>query len=82
MTSRCLYDHGNGQQNRDNESVRGVRLTDKNNVTLAGGGLYVTVGDPGSYAVTYHRAHATSGKEPISGIRDDDRIWLSAVKTF
>ncbi|MCZ5620953.1 hypothetical protein O5552_13440 [Escherichia coli] len=54
MTYRCLYDHGNGQQNRDNESVRGVRLTDKNNVTLAGGGLYVTVGDPGSYAVTYH----------------------------
>ncbi|MBM2915845.1 ShlB/FhaC/HecB family hemolysin secretion/activation protein, partial [Escherichia coli] len=47
VTAGVFYDHGNGQQNRDNESVRGVRLTDKNNVTLAGGGLYVTVGDPG-----------------------------------
>ncbi|SQP89488.1 ShlB/FhaC/HecB family hemolysin secretion/activation protein [Escherichia coli] len=82
VTAGVFYDHGNGQQNRDNESVRGVRLTDKNNVTLAGGGLYVTVGDPGSYAVTATWAHATSGREPISGIRDDDRIWLSAVKTF
>ncbi len=45
VTAGVFYDHGNGQQNRDNESVRGVRLTDKNNVTLAGGGLYVTVGD-------------------------------------
>ena len=82
VTSGVFYDHGNGQQNRDNATASGIRLTDKNEVNLGGGGLYATVGDPGNYAVTATWARASSGKDPVSGVRDDDRIWLSAVKTF
>ncbi|ECC3553957.1 ShlB/FhaC/HecB family hemolysin secretion/activation protein [Salmonella enterica subsp. salamae] len=82
VTAGAFYDHGNGQQNRDNATSSGTRLTDKNEVNLGGAGLYATVGDPGNYAVTATWARATTGKDPVSGIRDDDRIWLSAVKTF
>lgn len=82
VTAGAFYDHGNGQQNRDNTAKSGLRLTDKNEVNLGGGGLYATVGDPGNYAVTATWARASSGKDPVSGVRDDDRIWLSAVKTF
>lgn len=81
VTVGMFYDYGQGEQNRDNTAA-GVRLTDKNEVKLGGGGLYVTVGTPGNYAVTATWAHATSGKDPVSGVRDDDRIWLSAVRTF
>ncbi|MCZ6093393.1 hypothetical protein O5171_00195 [Escherichia coli] len=47
-----------------------MRLTDKNNVTLAGGGLYVTVGDPGSYAVTstWHTPPPAGSRSPVSGM--------------
>lgn len=82
VTVGAFYDHGNGQQNRDNTSTSGVRLTNKNEVNLGGGGLFATVGDPGNYAVTATWARAATGKDPVSGLRDDDRIWLSAVKTF
>lgn len=82
VTAGAFYDHGNGQQNRDNVSKSGLRLTDKNEVNLGGGGLFVTVGDPGNYVVTATWARAATGKDPVSGVRDDDRIWLSAVKTF
>ncbi|WP_440588966.1 ShlB/FhaC/HecB family hemolysin secretion/activation protein [Escherichia coli] len=82
VTAGAFYDHGNGQQNRDNLSKSGLRLTDKNEVNLGGGGLYATVGDPGNYAVTATWARAATGKDPVSGVRDDNRIWLSAVKTF
>nr|WP_283666574.1 POTRA domain-containing protein [Escherichia coli] len=82
VTAGAFYDHGNGQQNRDNVTASGIRLTDKNEVNLGGGGLFVTVGDPGSYAVTATWARTSSGKDPVSGLRDNDRFWLSAVKTF
>ncbi|MEC9515367.1 POTRA domain-containing protein [Escherichia coli] len=82
VTAGTFYDHGNGQQNRNNVTAAGSRLTDKNEVNLGGGGLFVTVGDPGSYAVTATWARASTGKDPVSGIRDNDRFWLSAVKTF
>lgn len=83
VTAGVFYDHGNGQQNRSNTATSsGARLTDKNEVNLGGGGLYATVGDPGNYAVTATWARAATGKDPVSGVRDDDRIWLSAVKTF
>ncbi|ENC1974612.1 ShlB/FhaC/HecB family hemolysin secretion/activation protein, partial [Escherichia coli] len=78
----AFYDHGNGQQNRDNATKTGLRLTDKNEVNLGGGGLFATVGDPGNYAATVTWARASSGKDPVSGTRDDNRVWLSALKTF
>jgi Hemolysin activation/secretion protein len=82
VTLGVFYDHGQGQQNRDNTASSGIHLTDKNQVKLGGGGLYATVDAPGNYAITATWAHATTGKDPVSGVRDDDRIWLSAVKTF
>ncbi|EIQ1940366.1 ShlB/FhaC/HecB family hemolysin secretion/activation protein [Escherichia coli] len=82
VTVGMFYDHGQGQQNRDNSVSSGVRLTDKNEVKLGGGGMYVTLGDQGNYAATITWARATSGQDPVSGVRDDNRIWLSAVKTF
>ncbi|RDP83836.1 ShlB/FhaC/HecB family hemolysin secretion/activation protein [Escherichia coli] len=81
VTVGMFYDHGQGQQNRNNTAA-GIRLTDKNEVKLGGGGLYATVGDPGNYALTATWARAASGKDPVSGVRDDNRVWLSAVKTF
>ncbi|EDH8246408.1 TPA: ShlB/FhaC/HecB family hemolysin secretion/activation protein [Salmonella enterica] len=82
VTAGAFYDHGNGQQNRDNITPSGRRLTDRNEVNLGGGGLFASVGVPGNYAVTATWARASSGRDPVSGVRDDDRIWLSAVKTF
>lgn len=51
-------------------------------MNLGGGGLFATVGDPGNYAATVTWARASSGKDPVSGTRDDNRVWLSALKTF
>ncbi|ELH6655495.1 two-partner secretion system transporter EtpB (plasmid) [Escherichia coli] len=82
VSAGAFYDHGNGQQNRDNATKTGLRLTDKNEVNLGGGGLFATVGDPGNYAATVTWARASSGKDPVSGTRDDNRVWLSALKTF
>lgn len=82
FTLGTFYDHGQGQQNRDNTASSGLSLTETNQVKLGGGGLYATVGDAGNYAVTATWAHATAGKDLVSTPQDDDRIWLSVVKTF
>ena len=81
VTAAGFYDHGLGEQNRNN-THQSMKLTSDNQVNLSGAGMYVTVGDTGNYAVTATWAHNTGGRDPVSGNRDSDRFWLSAIKTF
>ena len=82
LTVSGFYDHGRGEQNRDNTRKNGQVLATQNAVELAGAGMSVTVADAGSYAVTATWARRTTGVDPVSGHRDSERVWLSAVKRF
>lgn len=82
LTLAGFYDQGWGEQNRDNALQNGGVLADKNRVNLAGAGVSMTLEDPGNYALTATWARRTTGSDPVSGNRDSDRIWLSAMKTF
>ncbi|EIJ4099946.1 ShlB/FhaC/HecB family hemolysin secretion/activation protein, partial [Salmonella enterica] len=55
---------------------------DSNNLNLAGAGLYATVADAGNYALTMTWAHRTGNADPNAVHDDNDRFWVSAVKTF
>ncbi|EAP6887078.1 ShlB/FhaC/HecB family hemolysin secretion/activation protein [Salmonella enterica] len=82
LTVAAFYDQGRGQQYRNNDNGRGGRLADSNNMNLAGAGLYATVADAGSYALTMTWAHRTGNADPNAVHDDHDLFWLSAVKTF
>lgn len=82
LTVATFYDQGCGEQYRDNDNGYGGRLADDNHMNLAGAGLYVTVADAGSYALTMTWAHRTGNADPNAVHDDHDRFWVSAVKTF
>ncbi|HHJ3326972.1 TPA: ShlB/FhaC/HecB family hemolysin secretion/activation protein [Escherichia coli] len=83
LTVSPFYDQGWGQQNRDNTSpLNGQRLTAQNHFSLAGAGLSVSLADSGNYSLSMTWARRTTSTAPVSGHKDRDRFWLSAVKTF
>ncbi|EGI38561.1 putative surface-exposed protein [Escherichia coli TA280] len=82
LTVSGFYDYGRGDQNRNNTRKNGQVLAEPNAVELAGAGMSVTLSDAGNYAVTATWARRTTGADPVSGNRDSERVWLSAVKTF
>ncbi|ELY5804933.1 ShlB/FhaC/HecB family hemolysin secretion/activation protein [Cronobacter sakazakii] len=83
LTVSPFYDHGWGQQNRDNTSpVTGQRLAAQNHFSLAGAGVSVSLADSGNYSLSMTWARRTTSTDPVSGHKDRDRVWLSAVKTF
>ncbi|EJW4861879.1 ShlB/FhaC/HecB family hemolysin secretion/activation protein [Salmonella enterica] len=85
LTVAAFYDQGWGEQYRNNHGADGRPLASGNNpnsMNLAGAGLYATVADAGSYALTLTWAHRT-GHADLNAVHDDhDRFWVSAVKTF
>lgn len=84
ITVAAFHDQGWGEQFRDNRNqVSGGALVGQNNrFSLAGSGLYTTLADEGNYALTLTWAHRTGHADPVSGQSDQDRFWVSAVKTF
>ncbi|EMF3491484.1 ShlB/FhaC/HecB family hemolysin secretion/activation protein, partial [Salmonella enterica] len=85
LTVAVFYDQGWGQQYRNNRGADGNPLASGNNhnrLNLAGTGLYATVADAGSYALTLTWAHRTGNADPNAVHDDHDRFWVSAVKTF
>ncbi|EHW9864278.1 ShlB/FhaC/HecB family hemolysin secretion/activation protein [Salmonella enterica] len=82
LTVAAFYDQGWGEQYRNNDDGRGGHLADNNHMNLAGAGLYATVADAGSYALTMTWAHRTGNADPNAVHSDHDRFWVSAVKTF
>ncbi|EJN6080845.1 ShlB/FhaC/HecB family hemolysin secretion/activation protein [Salmonella enterica] len=82
LTVAAFYDQGWGEQYRNNDYGQGRHLADSNNLNLAGAGLYATVADAGNYALTMTWAHRTGNADPNAVHDDNDRFWLSAVKTF
>lgn len=83
LTVAAFYDQGWGEQYRNNRTATGGRLTDHDNrFSLAGSGLYATVAQAGSYALTLTWARRTGDADPVSGHDDRNRFWVSAVKRF
>lgn len=82
LTVAAFYDQGLGEQYRDNNDGRGGHLGDHNRLDLAGAGLYTSVADAGSYAVTLTWAHRTGNADPNAVHHDHDRFWVTAVKLF
>ncbi|EAB4413564.1 ShlB/FhaC/HecB family hemolysin secretion/activation protein [Salmonella enterica] len=85
LTVAAFYDQGRGQQYRNNRGADGRPLASGNNhnsLNLAGAGLYATVADAGSYALTLTWAHRTGNADPNAVHSDHDRFWVSAMKTF
>ncbi|HHR4727325.1 TPA: ShlB/FhaC/HecB family hemolysin secretion/activation protein [Salmonella enterica] len=83
LTVAAFYDQGWGEQYAENRNqVLGGEITPRNHVNLAGAGLYTTVADAGNYALTLTWAHRTGNADPVSGLADRDRFWVSAVKSF
>ncbi|EEO7204434.1 ShlB/FhaC/HecB family hemolysin secretion/activation protein, partial [Salmonella enterica subsp. enterica serovar Rubislaw] len=64
LTVAAFYDQGWGEQYRNNDDGRGGHLADNNHMNLAGAGLYATVADAGSYALTMTWAHRTGNADP------------------
>ncbi|MDJ5403724.1 ShlB/FhaC/HecB family hemolysin secretion/activation protein, partial [Salmonella enterica] len=83
VTVAAFYDQGWGEQYTENRNrVSGGRITPDNHVNLSGAGLYTTVAEAGNYALTLTWAHRTGNADPVSGLADRDRFWVSAVKSF
>ncbi|AXC66970.1 ShlB/FhaC/HecB family hemolysin secretion/activation protein [Salmonella enterica subsp. diarizonae serovar 59:z10:-] len=83
VTVAAFYDQGWGEQYAENRNrVSGGRITPDNHVNLSGAGLYTTVAEAGNYALTLTWAHRTGNADPVSGLADRDRFWVSAVKSF
>lgn len=85
LTIATFYDQGWGQQYRNNRGTDGSPLASGNNhnrLNLSGAGLYATLADAGSYALTMTWAHRTGHADPNAVHDDHDRFWVSAVKTF
>lgn len=83
VTVAAFYDQGWGEQYAENRNrVSGSRITPDNHVNLSGAGLYTTIAEAGDYALTLTWAHRTGNADPVSGLADRDRFWVSAVKSF
>ncbi|EAO8184546.1 ShlB/FhaC/HecB family hemolysin secretion/activation protein [Salmonella enterica] len=83
VTVAAFYDQGWGEQYAENRNrVSGSRITPDNRVNLSGAGLYTTIAEAGNYALTLTWAHRTGNADPVSGLADRDRFWVSAVKSF
>lgn len=83
VTVAAFYDQGWGEQYADNRNqTSGGVITPHNHVNLSGAGLYTTVAEAGDYALTLTWAHRTGNADPVSGLADRDRFWVSAVKSF
>ncbi|EDQ2393742.1 ShlB/FhaC/HecB family hemolysin secretion/activation protein [Salmonella enterica subsp. enterica] len=83
VTVAAFYDQGWGEQYTENRNrVSGDRITPDNHVNLSGAGLYTTIAEAGNYALTLTWAHRTGNADPVSGLADRDRFWVSAVKSF
>lgn len=83
VTVAAFYDQGWGEQYTENRNrVSGSRITPDNHVNLSGAGLYTTIAEAGNYALTLTWAHRTGNADPVSGLADRDRFWVSAVKSF
>ncbi|ECN6753417.1 ShlB/FhaC/HecB family hemolysin secretion/activation protein [Salmonella enterica subsp. enterica serovar Newport] len=83
VTLAAFYDQGWGEQYAENRNqVSGGVITPHNHVNLSGAGLYTTVAEAGNYALTLTWAHRTGNADPVSGLADRDRFWVSAVKSF
>lgn len=83
VTVAAFYDQGWGEQYADNRNrASGGVITPHNHVNLSGTGLYTTVAEAGNYALTLTWAHRTGNADPVSGLADRDRFWVSAVKSF
>lgn len=83
VTVAAFYDQGWGEQYAENRNqVSGGVIAPHNHVNLSGAGLYTTVAEAGSYALTLTWAHRTGNADPVSGLADRDRFWVSAVKSF
>ncbi|ECB3302054.1 ShlB/FhaC/HecB family hemolysin secretion/activation protein [Salmonella enterica subsp. enterica serovar Newport] len=83
VTVAAFYDQGWGEQYVENRNrVSGDRITPDNHVNLSGAGLYTTIAEAGNYALTLTWAHRTGNVDPVSGMADRDRLWVSAVKSF
>ncbi|ECG5862069.1 ShlB/FhaC/HecB family hemolysin secretion/activation protein [Salmonella enterica] len=83
VTVAAFYDQGWGEQYAENRNqVSGGVITPHNHVNLSGAGFYTTVAEAGSYALTLTWAHRTGNADPVSGLADRDRFWVSAVKSF
>ncbi|MHC2121649.1 ShlB/FhaC/HecB family hemolysin secretion/activation protein [Salmonella enterica subsp. enterica serovar Typhimurium] len=83
VTVAAFYDQGWGEQYTENRNrVSGNRITPDNHVNLSGAGLYTTIAEAGNYALTLTWAHRTGNADPVSGLADRDRFWVSAVKSF
>ncbi len=80
FTGGLFWDYGTGRQNHNN-SVSGNLLSADNQVQLSGGGVYAGFVS-GSYNVTATVARRATGADPVTGVKDDYRVWLSAVRTF
>lgn len=81
VTLGSFFDYGQGRQNHNN-SLSGSTLSTQNQVQLAGGGVYATLGVPDKWSLSATLARRATGADPVSGERDDYRAWLSAVKMF
>ncbi|HAF2609391.1 TPA: ShlB/FhaC/HecB family hemolysin secretion/activation protein, partial [Salmonella enterica] len=67
LTVATFYDQGWGQQYRNNRGTDGSPLAsgdNHNSLTLAGAGVYATLADAGSYALTLTWAHRTGHADP------------------
>ncbi|EBR9315033.1 ShlB/FhaC/HecB family hemolysin secretion/activation protein [Salmonella enterica subsp. enterica serovar Muenchen] len=85
LTVATFYDQGWGRQYRNNRGTDGSPLAsgdNHNSLNMAGAGVYATVADAGSYALTLIWAHRTGHADPNAVHDDHDRFWMSAVKTF
>ncbi|HEI3267033.1 TPA: ShlB/FhaC/HecB family hemolysin secretion/activation protein [Escherichia coli] len=81
VTLGSFFDYGQGRQNHNN-TLSGSTLSTQNQVQLAGGGVYATLGVPDNWSLSATLARRATGEDPVSGERDDYRAWLSAVKMF
>lgn len=77
LTVGPFYDHGRGQQYKDNQ----YHLPN-NDFSLSGAGLFVSLGDFRNYEASVTWAYRTGNVDPVSGQDDRSRLWLSFNKYF
>jgi hemolysin activation/secretion protein len=82
LTVAAFFDQGRGEQYRNNTGRQGARLANDNLLNMAGGGLYASVAEAGSYALTLTWARRTGNADPNAVHDDRDRFWVSAAKSF
>lgn len=83
LSVAAFYDYARARQYKTNFDPSGRTLAERNNdFSLAGTGIYASLADAGSYALTLTLAYRTGDADPVSGRDERQHIWISAVKTF